>query len=147
MARLMPFTTTMGSTPRCGISGSILENRVTFFFTLCVTLRATFLAPAAVPAGVARLARDFAADDFLRGLAAVDLARDFAGFARDRAAAGFARREAAPAFLRRAGAAAALRAAPALRTVPVLRAGWVAFSVFAFLRVTRRFDFFFATGI
>jgi hypothetical protein len=135
----MPFTTTMGS--MCGISGSIPENRVACFVTLRVTLRATFLAPAAVPLGFARLARDLAADVLLRDLTAADLARDFAGFARDLAAAGFARREDAPAFARR------VAAAPALRIVAALCAGWAAFLLVAFLAVRRRFDFFFATGI
>ena len=142
MARLMPFTTTMGSTPRCGISGSIPENLVTCFFTLRVTLRATFRAPAAVSLGFARLARDLTADGLPRDLAAVDLAPAFLGFARDLTAAGLARRETAPAFARRVTAARRVAAAPALRRAPALRAGLV-----AFLAVDRRVDFFFDTGI
>jgi hypothetical protein len=136
----------MGSTPRCGISGSIRENLVARFFTSRVILRATFRAPAAVPVGFARVARGLAVEDLPRDLAAADLARpdpvradlafadlrarDFAGFARDFTAAGFARRDAALAFARREAAA------------PALRAGWA-----AFLAVDRRVDFFFATGI
>ena len=111
MARRMPLTTTIGSTPTCGMSGSMPDNLPACFFTprvtFRVTLRAAFRAVAAVP-GFARLARDFAADDLPRDLTAADLARaDFVradlvladlalvGFARDLAAAGFARREAA----------------------------------------------------
>ena len=153
MARLMPLTTTMGSTPRCGISGSMPDNLPACFLaprvTFRVTLRTAFRAVAAVP-GFARLVRDFAADDLPRDLAVADFARaDFArvlvlvglalaAFARDFAAAGFARREAAPALARRV--AGALRTAGAARLAVVLLPA-------AFLAVTLRVDFFFATGI
>jgi hypothetical protein len=120
MARRMPLTTTIGSTPRCGMSGSMPDNLPACFFTprltFRVTLRAAFRAVAAVP-GFARLARDFGAD-LARDLAVADRPRaDLAlvGFARDLAAAGFARREAAPALARRVAAAPALRIAPAFR--------------------------------
>ena len=78
MARRMPLTTTIGSTPRCGMSGSMPDNLPACFFTprvtFRVTLRAVFRAVAAVP-GFARFARDFAAGDLPRDLAAADLAR------------------------------------------------------------------------
>jgi hypothetical protein len=133
IARLTPFTTTMGS----GISGSIPENLVARFFTSRVILRATFRAPVALAFGFARLVRGLAGDDLPRDLAAADLVRAdvaFAGFARDLTAADFARRD--------AGLVLARLVLARRDAVAALRAGWA-----AFLAVDRRTDFFFATGI